>query len=210
MHAAFKPFFLLWVWVGLSSTFSLASYTMPPPTGKVRASIVATAPIARAVPHKAEGFRWKPAIIQSLEFLAIEHIVPLHEQKTQMQLGGPFFRDWGTSVRNVSGWGDGDNFITNYVAHPMQGAVSGYIQIQNDPRGRDQGFCRSQQYWHSRLQALAFATGYSTQFELGPIGEAAIGNVRLIKRTTGFVDLIMTPLGGLGMMLAETSCTATF
>jgi hypothetical protein len=120
-----------------------------------------------------------------------------------MELRGPFFSDWGTSVRNVRGWSDGDNSVTNYIAHPMQGAVSGYIYIQNDSRGQYQEFGRSKHYWDGRLKAFAWAAGYSTEFELGPISEAAIGNVGLIKGRAGFVDLIVTPLGALGMMVAE-------
>ena len=204
MHAAFKPILLSWVWVGLSSTLSLASYTMPQPGASFGAPKAASAPaVIRAAPPKAKGFRWKPAIIQSLEFLAIEHGVRLHEQKTRAGLKGPFFPDWGTSVRSVSGWGDGDDWLTNYIAHPMQGAVSGYIQIQNDPRGVDQEFGRSKQYWYSRLKGLLSAAGYSTQFELGPISEASIGNVGMITGTAGWVDLIVTPLAGFGLMVAE-------
>jgi hypothetical protein len=203
MHTSIKALFIVWVWAGISPVFSLASYTIPSPAGRLRASSVPSAPVIRTVPHTRKGFRWKPAIIQSLEFLAIEHGIRLHEQKTRAGLKGPFFPDWGASVRGVSGWGDGDNWLTNYVAHPMEGAVAGYIQIQNDPRGQGQEFGRSKQYWYSRLKAFAWSIGYSTQFELGPISEATIGNVGMLKGTSGFVDLVMTPLAGLGLIIAE-------
>ena len=203
MQAAIKPLLLSWVWVGLCSTFSLASYTMPATVGSHGAPNATGAPVISSAPRKAKGFRWKPAIKESLKFLVIENGYRLFQREARMQLGGPFFRDWGTSVRNLHGWGDGDPVITNYIAHPMQGAVSGYIQIQNDPRGQDLEFGRSKRYWYSRLRALAWAAGYSTEFEIGPLSEAAIGNVGLIKGTAGFVDFVVTPVGGLGMMLLE-------
>lgn len=197
---------LLLVWLicgGLGLTRGWASYTQPLAASTVGAPMAANPLVIRAVPQKAKRFRWKPAIIESLTFLAIEHGVRLHEQKTRAGLKGPLFRDWGTSVQGVSGWGDGDNWLTNYVAHPMEGAVAGYIQIQNDPRGQGLEFGRSKQYWYSRLKAFARAAGYSTQFEIGPISEASIGNVGMIKGTAGFVDLIVTPLAGLGLIVAE-------
>jgi hypothetical protein len=44
---------------------------------------------------------------------------------------------------------------------------------------------------------------YSAQFELGPLSEASIGNVGMDPKTTGWVDYVMTPVGGFGVMVAE-------
>jgi hypothetical protein len=162
-----------------------------------------SAPAIIEVTRKPAGSRWKSALRQSLNFLAIEHGFRLFQRKTRRELAGPFFGDYKASVKNLGGWGDGDSKFTNYVAHPMQGAVAGYIQIQNDPQGRGQEFGRSKRYWHSRLKAFAWAAAYSTQFELGPFSEATIGNVGKKKGTAGFADLIVTPIGGLGIMVAE-------
>ena len=200
MPNAVKLLAMSWIWIGLVPTFALATVTTPPLGGKLGA---AGNPVIQAVSPKKKSLRWKSAVRESLEFLAIEHGVRMFEQKTRAELKGPFFPDWGTSVRNVSGWGDGDNWLTNYVAHPMEGAVAGYFQVQNDPAGRDRQFGRSKQYWHSRLRAFAFAAGYSTQFELGPISEASLGNVGMIKGTAGFVDLIMSPVAGFGLVILE-------
>ena len=60
------------------------------------------------------------------------------------------------------------------------GAISGYIQIQNDPAGarvevrQERGILA--QPGRGRFAAAAI---YSTQFELGPMSEASIGNVGL-------------------------------
>jgi hypothetical protein len=50
---------------------------------------------------------------------------------------------------------------------------------------------------------MAWMTAYSLQFELGPFSEASIGNVGRNPRTTGWVDHVVTPIGGLGVMFAE-------
>jgi hypothetical protein len=118
-------------------------------------------------------------------------------------LGGPFFKDYGDSLKGLGGWKDGDNVWTNYALHPMQGSVSGYLFLFNDAEGSAAEFGRSREYWRSRLKAMGFAAIYSTQFELGPISEASIGNVGKVRGTMGLVDLIVTPLGGFGWMLAE-------
>jgi hypothetical protein len=191
------------IWLDLGSNLGLASFTMPAAANLTAPGRTASPRLMAVAPYKPRRFQWKLALRESLEFLAIEHGDRLLQHVTRMQLRGPFFRDWGNSVRNIRGWGDGDPIITNYIAHPMQGAVSGYIQIQNDPRDQTVEFGRSKKYWFSRLKALAWAAGYSTEFEIGPMSEASIGNVGLTKGTAGFVDLVMTPAGGLGMMVLE-------
>src|SRR5215213_1416168 len=80
-------------------------------------------------PQEPEVFHWKAALIQSGIFLGIQHGVRLTQKKTKDELGGPFFKDWGQSVRNVRGWRDGDGTFTNYFAHPMKGAFTGRIFV---------------------------------------------------------------------------------
>ncbi len=135
--------------------------------------------------------------------LTWQHSVRLFQEKTHTELGGPFWSDYVESVASLRGWGDGDSITTNFVAHPIMGAVSGYIQIQNDAAGRYVEFGSSRAYWRSRGWALAAAAIYSTQFELGPMSEASIGNVGLRAGTMAYVDLVVTPLAGVGMIIAE-------
>lgn len=150
------------------------------------------------------GFQWRPALQQAGLFLGIQHSFRIAtETGTQVELKGPFLREWGRSVSNIRGWHDGDPFLVNYVGHPMMGAVSGYIQVQNDPEYRRAQFGRNDRYWRSRLRALAFSTLYSTQFELGPLSEASIGNVQMHPPANGVVDLVVTPTVGLGWQIAE-------
>ena len=149
------------------------------------------------------GFDWSSATAESLRFLTIQHGVRLTQEKTWDQLNGPFFADYFDSVKGLKTWKDSDSTFTNYVAHPMQGAVTGYIQIQNDPKGKRASITDGSVYWKSRLKAMAWSAAYSTQFELGPYSEATIGNVGKTPGTMGYVDLVMTPTGGFAFMLAE-------
>jgi hypothetical protein len=50
---------------------------------------------------------------------------------------------------------------------------------------------------------MAWSAGYSLQFEVGPLSEAAIGNVGMRPETTGWVDHVVTPVGAFGFMVAE-------
>ena len=53
-------------------------------------------------------------------------------------------------------------------------------------------------------RALAFSAVVSTQFELGPLSEASIGNVGLRDpRKMAWVDLVITPTVGTAWMVAE-------
>lgn len=161
-------------------------------------------PWIRPRPEPAENFQWQPALRQSAFFLTIMHTWRIAtERGTRAELRGPFFRDYVAAVKGIRGWGDGDPFIVNYVGHPFQGAVHSFVQIQNDPRYRRMEFSNSRAYWRSRLRAMAFAAVASTQFELGPISEASIGNVGKNGMGAGAVDLVMTPVGGLGVLLLE-------
>lgn len=158
----------------------------------------------------AEGkdrFHWKPALIQSAVFLGIQHGFRMTQKKTRRELGGPFFRDWSKSVKGLEGWNDSDNFFTNYVAHPLQGGLTGRIFINNSDRAKRQEFGKSKQYWETRLKAMAWSAVWSTQFELGPISEASLGNVGQHKKrgqnTMAWTDLVVTPVLGTGVVILE-------
>jgi hypothetical protein len=148
------------------------------------------------------SFHWSKAIEQSLIFLSVQHGYALTQPKTRQDLKGPFFKDYVRSVKSLHGWEDGGRIFTNYVAHPMQGSLFGFIQIQNDPKGINQPFDNSHAYWRSRLKALAWSAAWSTQFEIGPVSQASIGNVGLHGKQT-YVDLVVTPVGGFAWIILE-------
>ncbi|MCI0659857.1 MAG: hypothetical protein L0220_02170, partial [Acidobacteria bacterium] len=156
------------------------------------------------------GFNWKGAIQQSLIFIGVMHAYRMGtEAGTRAELKGAFFPDYIGSIKGLRGWRDGDPTYVNYVGHPFQGAVSGFIQIQNDPKGRKQEFdLKSRSYWKSRLKAFGWSAAVSTQFELGPLSEASLGNVGLkpnkkSPHPMGYVDLVVTPVMGTAWLVGE-------
>jgi hypothetical protein len=126
---------------------------------------------------------------------------------------GKWFKTYMKAIAGNDHWDDGDPLIDNYVGHPMQGAITSYIQIQNDPSGRRLEFQNTRSYWKSRMKSMAWNAAYSTQFEIGPFGEASIQklgsyeyrNCPTCKLTNGagFVDLVITPAVGTGWVVME-------
>jgi hypothetical protein len=151
-----------------------------------------------------EGFDWEGALGQSGLLLVTQHTLRMLQAKTRKHLDGPFWSDYAESVSGLSGWNDGNPNITNYVGHPMMGGITGYIQVQNDPGGAVLEWDpENTRYWKSRFKALGWAAMYSTSYELAPWGEAGIGNVGYDRGTMGYIDLVVTPLAGFGMILLE-------
>jgi len=160
----------------------------------------------RSSSHKdqeQEGVQWKSLFTQSLGLLLIEHGYRYATEPATRDPHRPFFRGYLDSVGALHGWADGDPFYVNYVGHPMQGAVSGFLWIQNDRRYSGAEFGRNSEYWKSRLRAGAFAWAYSEQIEIGPLSEASLGNIQAMFPQQGFVDHVVTPAIGLGWLLAE-------
>jgi hypothetical protein len=173
-----------------------------------------------------EGYHWSGLIAQSLFFSFIESgfRAASDDQIRSLLATKPFWHDYVASMRhfNMRRWNDGDSFLVNYVGHPMQGAVSGFIEIQNDPTGREQEVSATRAYWMSRFKAFLWATAYSTHSEISPLGEAGIGNeggwtypihcnthsgepdnCTKYTNNTGWVDFIITPTVGSLWLLAE-------
>jgi hypothetical protein len=164
-------------------------------------------PVDPSAKPEKEKFHWGPAMRESLLFLGIQHAMRLQQEKTTRQLGGPFFRDWARSVKQLRGWRDGDIPFINYVAHPMQGSLTGRVFVNNSDNAKRQEFGMSSGYWKSRAKALLWSAAWSTQFEIGPISEASIGNVGFPRkdgsRSTGYVDYVITPAVGTGVLVGE-------
>jgi len=147
---------------------------------------------------------WAGVLRASGRFLALEHgFRLLTEPGTRSGLRGSFFDNYAKAIGNLHGWADGDEFYVNYVGHPMQGSVAGFIWIQNDRPYRGVAFGRDRLYWRSRLRAAAFTWAYSEQFEIGTFSEASIGAIQAQFPQQGFVDHVVTPVVGLGWIVAE-------
>ena len=150
------------------------------------------------------GVQWDSLIQQSLMFLSVQHGFRFAtERGTRDGMRGPFLNGWYESLSSLHGWSDGDPFYVNYLGHPMQGAVSGFIFQANDPKYRAIEFGNNPDYWKSRLRAAAFSFVYSTQFEIGPLSEASLGKIQSTYPQQGFVDHVATPTIGTLWMIGE-------
>jgi hypothetical protein len=174
-----------------------------PPTPLPNAILPVPKPITPPEDTKPPGVKWRSLLTQSSRFILFEHAFRYGTEQATRDPDRPFFQGYVDSVSALHGWADGDPFYVNYVGHPMQGAVSGYLWTLNDTRYRYVEFGRSPEYWKSRLRAGAFAWVYSEQMEIGPISEASIGNIQASWPQFGFVDHVVTPAIGLGWMIAE-------
>lgn len=157
------------------------------------------------------GFDYSGAFKQSLLFLGVQHgYAVLGQAKTRRALKhGPFFQDYFDSVKSLHGWDDGGKFFTNYIAHPLQGALTGHIYVQNSPQALREQFSMSGKYWSTRMKAFLWTAAWSTQFEIGPISQASIGNVGLKGKQT-YEDIVVTPIAGTVMLVAEDAIDQYF
>jgi hypothetical protein len=154
-------------------------------------------------PPTETKFRWKPAFKEALLYTGIMQAWRFPtEAGTRDALDGPFLKDYFDSILATRGWDDGDTFVTSYVAHPMEGGIFGYIQRQNDPLYRNVEMGDGRRYWLSILRSYAFAAVWSTQWTLGPVSEASLGNVQL-HDSPGFVDLVGSPTFGMIWIMGE-------
>jgi hypothetical protein len=168
------------------------------------------------------GIHWGPLLRQWWLNLVMEQTVRIaKEPKTRYALGGPFFRDWFSSVStyHFNRWDDDDKFVTSNLGHPAQGAIVAAIFWQNNDyvRFSDQDF-HSAAYRKALLQAFLFVTFDAVQWKLGPLSESSIGNVGLPAHwweqewackqfnlpcdpRTGLNDLVLNEVGGTAMTI---------
>jgi len=152
---------------------------------------------------------WTPLLRQTFESLLLEQGMNLATDPAGRYniSHGHWFDHWTDSVANqhLTRWNNGDSFASSYVGHPMMGAVTDSLYIQNDPRGRGLMIGANRAYWMSRLRATAFSSAYSAQWEIGPLSKASIGNSdkRALNNGTGAVDWVMTPVAGTAWSVGE-------
>jgi hypothetical protein len=158
----------------------------------------------------ADGVDVFGTFADSLKLLLIEHTIRIAAQeKTRRELGGPFWSDYRSSLRVPRQWEDSDAWWVNYIGHPIHGAAAGYIWLDHD-RNAPAEIGLTRRYWATRAHAAGWIAVYSLQFEFGPLSEASIGNVGLRPETTGWVDHVVTPVGALGLIVAEDALDKFF
>jgi hypothetical protein len=179
------------------------------------------------VPSLKQGFQWHRALAESFTFLVIEQAYVVHTDFNWVVIenGVPFNHYWRDYKQSLSawvhsGWNDGDPNWFGYVGHPVQGALTGFIQIQNDPQGEKLEFSKTKAYWWSRTKAALWNAAYSTQWNLGPLSEVTVekygaktrppwnynGSFPCSKHCltgVGQIDIVMTPIAGTGWLIGE-------
>ena len=176
--------------------------------------------------YEARGYNVKGLLWQSLFFTGVENAYRLSTDYYMRHLiaDGPYWHDYFASLGqwHMNRWSDGDSFVVDDIGHPMEGAVAAFIEIQNSPSQRMLRLSKSKAYWDSRFKAMLWATVFSTQQKIGPLGEAALGNDggytyvpgcaapcpswrpgQLYLNNTGWTDFIMTPAGGTVWVVME-------
>jgi hypothetical protein len=164
-------------------------------------------PLLEPKPKEEDGIRWKPLAGSTLTFLTVSHAFrwAKEDYTREATARGPYFKGVGSAISSLHGFGDGDEFLTNYVGHPMEGAVAGYIFSHNDPKYRETEFGRNRAYWRGKTRAFVFSALYSAAFEIGPYSEATVGKVQAYWPQQGMVDWVISPTIGLAWTLAEDS-----
>ena len=169
--------------VPAASDSSAATQSGPPPT--------AFTPLPHAESAASERFQWKPALGQSALFTVVMHGWRFaHEPGTRDATGtGPGSMTGSIpSAKPAAGMTATDGMPV-LSATRSNGAIFGFIEQQNDPLYRKVEWGDGRIYWMSRLRALAFSAVMSTQWTLGPVSEASLGNVQL-HASPGFIDLV--------------------
>jgi hypothetical protein len=157
-------------------------------------------PVKKTSPHNV---RWLPAVQESLLYTGVMHTFNIWtEAGTRDTLNGHWFQNYIHSVSELRGWSDSDTFMAPYVGHPLEGSIFGYIFRQNDPRYRNVQWGDGRDYFISVLRSMAWSAAWHTQWKIGPISEASIGNV-MLHASPGFITLVGTPTLGAVEMTAE-------
>jgi hypothetical protein len=153
--------------------------------------------------NKDVNVKFRVANQEALLFTGIQHAFNITtEAGTRDSLNGHWLQNYLHSVGELRGWSDGDKFMAPYVGHTLEGSIFGFILRQNDPRYRAVQWGDGRDYFVSVLRSLAFSAVWHTQWKIGPISEASIGNV-MLHTSPGFITLTDTPTLGMVELMAE-------
>src|SRR6266849_5262449 len=96
----------------------------------------------------------------------------------------------------------------SYIGHPMMGAETEFIWIQNNPRYSEIEFSSTKSYWKSRLWATIPSTIYRFEWLLGSISESSMGNQGSTTTWTNrFVSEPMAQGMSISLVLRWAACS---
>jgi hypothetical protein len=107
-------------------------------------------------------------------------------------------------------WNDGDDFLTNDIGHPVIGALFAYTFTDYDRRCSNLVFGEGS-YWPCMRRAAIYSALASANWEWNPVmSESALGHIGKFytcdngkcEGEGGWTDLVVTPLGGMGIRIA--------
>jgi hypothetical protein len=176
----------------------------------------------------AQKWNWRASTLQSFEFTMFNHVWrAAWDPSLRYQLAHkPFFHDWFASYGgyNLHRWGDGDDFVVNYVGHPLQGAVTSRTYLQNDPRSFVK-ISKNRNYWVPLGWSTLWSALWQVQWKVGPFSETSFGNAggweyvpgcgtdlscvnnpkypKPPTNNTGLTDWVSTPLIGAAWVIGE-------
>jgi len=181
------PFILIFLTIALSRAFAQTPET----------DISATADLK----VESEKIDYKKLFRDDLMFLSVRAAGRMTQEKTWRELDGNFFNEWFDSAGALftdPRWDDGGKTFTNYVSHPMMGSVAANILRLNDPVSRNAKFGANKQYFRAKRREFVFAAIDSVLFEIGPISESSLGNIK-----QGWGDIVITPTLGIAWSVGE-------
>lgn len=162
------------------------------------------------------GVDWVGLFSQQTRVDATMHWLRLFQPKFHEPLyHSQFYKGYAEALKGyVAGplrWNDGDDFLTNDIGHPIMGAVFSYTFTDYDRRCSKTVYGDAG-YWSCIRRAAVYASLASANWEWNPLmSESALGHIGKYYtcergRCTGeggWTDLVMTPLGGVGIRIAE-------
>ena len=156
---------------------------------------------AEVVPGNMERIQYGTLITHELTWLVLRNALRLTDEGTRDRLDGSFVGDWFHSVGTLwTGYRFDDNgkFLTNYVAHPGMGSTAAFLFRLSDPISLKAKFGRNSEYFRAKKRQFVFSLIDTILFEIGPISESSIGNIR-----QGWVDFLITPTLGIAWSIGE-------
>ncbi len=198
--------------LNLAATVRAALYA---PSPRQETIVILSPPPPEARKRETSRVDWAGLLTAQVLVDTIMHTKRIHEAKTLREVTAP--NQFEGYVAGLKGyvehgvrWGDGDDFVTNNIGHPIMGAVYSHIYTNHD-RACARIAYGDTGYWSCMRRAAVYAAIASVNFEFNPLlSETAVGHVgkahTCVNGTCtgegGWTDFLMTPVGGIGIRIA--------